>query len=468
MLETSNIDNIYSTANFFDEDDYGLQPAQHNSESVGYFPGTLRADTFRVNPNYEINVFSGNGNINYGSGAYDTINLSNYTSAQIADYSSAKDGEGTLVNTGTGDRAFDSLTLTDGTEILFEGIERVVFSDRTFDQTTTPNDPLFDQQWNLHMMGLQTAWNFSTGSDDVLIGVQDTGLGIVGIENSIHPDIPADETWVLSTNIRDDLFRTNFDGDFALQSTSHGTAVQGIISADTNNNVGIAGINWNSDVYNIDVIDGSPGDLDLATATRAMIAEATSNGQKLVINMSLEGSRLDPELEALIAANQDDVLFVIATGNGGADGVGDGLSSPAIYAQRYDNVIAVGASWGFTSEITGRPVAPGTIATYSNRGQGLTLVAPTSVVTTQAVNTGQLNYDDDFNGTSAATPNAAGVASLVWSANDDLTAPQVKAIMSETAFDLGTPGYDLVYGHGFVNADAAVRRAVALRPSEVA
>lgn len=33
--------------------------------------------------------------------------------------------------------------------------------------------------------------------------------------------------------------------------------------------------------------------------------------------------------------------------------------------------------------------------------------------------------------------------------------------MSETAYDLGTPGYDTTYGHGFVNADAAVRRAIA-------
>ncbi|NES18394.1 MAG: S8 family serine peptidase [Symploca sp. SIO3E6] len=67
-----------------------------------------------------------------------------------------------------------------------------------------------------------------------------------------------------------------------------------------------------------------------------------------------------------------------------------------------------------------------------------------------------------FNGTSAATPNVAGVASLVWSANPNLTATQVQTIMSETAYDLGNPGYDLAYGHGFINADAAVRRAMAL------
>ncbi|PSB14041.1 hypothetical protein C7B65_26795 [Phormidesmis priestleyi ULC007] len=56
----------------------------------------------------------------------------------------------------------------------------------------------------------------------------------------------------------------------------------------------------------------------------------------------------------------------------------------------------------------------------------------------------------------------AGVASLVWSANPNLTATQVQTILSGTAYDLGARGYDPVYGSGFVNADAAVRRAIAI------
>lgn len=77
---------------------------------------------------------------------------------------------------------------------------------------------------------------------------------------------------------------------------------------------------------------------------------------------------------------------------------------------------------------------------------------------------GQVSFDytTQFNGTSAATPNITEVASLVWSANPSLTAAQVKQILSQTATDLGSPGYDPYYGNGFVNADAAVRRAIAL------
>ena len=67
-------------------------------------------------------------------------------------------------------------------------------------------------------------------------------------------------------------------------------------------------------------------------------------------------------------------------------------------------------------------------------------------------------YNNKFNGTSASTANVSGVASLVWSVNSNLTAGQVKEIISDTAYDLGKNGY----GHGFINADAAARRALAI------
>ena len=72
--------------------------------------------------------------------------------------------------------------------------------------------------------------------------------------------------------------------------------------------------------------------------------------------------------------------------------------------------------------------------------------------------TGQTSFDytANFNSTSAAMPNVTGVAALVWSANANLTATQVRQIMAQTATDLGNPGYDPYSGNGFVNADAAV------------
>ena len=254
--------------------------------------------------------------------------------------------------------------------------------------------------------------------------------------------------------------------------TYHGTAVQGIIAANSNNGSGIAGINWGSDVANLDVLDGNLEDLTSAQATQLMIDQAASQGQNLVINMSFGvesfGATNHPnhaELEQVVAANPN-TLFVIAAGNSGNLGQ-EGIASPAILAQAYDNVIAVGASWGYQNEF-GSATEPGTRIEYdgywgSQYGAGLTLMGPSEVITTDAFPDSGFGYSPAFNGTSAATPNVTGVASLVWSANSNLTAADIKQILSETATDLGQAGYDIFHGHGFVNADAAVRRAIALK-----
>ncbi|MGB5712454.1 MAG: S8 family serine peptidase, partial [Waterburya sp.] len=182
-----------------------------------------------------------------------------------------------------------------------------------------------------------------------------------------------------------------------------------------------------------------------------MIDYANSQAQYLVVNMSFGGGSIDPYFEQLVANNQNDTLFVIATGNES----NNVINNPASLARAYDNVIAVGAC-----------LQDGTRASYSNYGEGITLMCPAVVLTTAAtpnLQSGYVDFDYDysFEGTSAATPNLAGVASLVWSVNPNLSAAQVKEILSETAYDLGVEGYDYEYGYGFVDADAAVRQALA-------
>ncbi len=67
--------------------------------------------------------------------------------------------------------------------------------------------------------------------------------------------------------------------------------------------------------------------------------------------------------------------------------------------------------------------------------------------------------DAEYNwaqGTSMASPAAAGVAALLMQANGGHLSPaQVRARLSQTATDLGKPGNDEFYGHGFVNAGKA-------------
>jgi hypothetical protein len=97
------------------------------------------------------------------------------------------------------------------------------------------------------------------------------------------------------------------------------------------------------------------------------------------------------------------------------------------------------------------------LAGYSNRGSNLTMVAPTN---SPAVD--KLGNTVTFGGTSAANPNMAGIASLVWSVNPSLSGADVRTILKSTAMDLGVAGRDDRFGSGLVNADAAVRRAFAL------
>lgn len=419
--------------------------------------GTLRSDTFTYQPGYSLTVFSGNGDVDFGNykqignKALDILDLSKIAFSSVTWNQADTNTGGVLYNPGNGTRLFDAVTLNDGSEILFEDINKVIFADKTIDLSVTPNDPLFDQQWNLHMMGVENAWRFTQGSNQVLVGIADTGLGTDSSGN-IHPDLRA----------------TNFVGNNYLDESakvSHGTSVEGVIGAAGNNGVGISGINWNSPILMIDVVGGDAGDEDLVTATQTMIDRANANGQHLVVNLSISGGD-SSEFDQLVTKNQDNALFVFASGNGDTNGLAD----PAILAQTHSNVMAIGASWG-SHDYYGNAKTPGDRITYaswwgSNYGSGLTLMAPSEYIapsaTRNADGTFSFAYNSNFNGTSAATPNASGVASLVWSADSHLTASQVRDVMSQTAYDLGTPGYDTTTGYGFINADAAVRRAIAL------
>ncbi len=433
------------------------QAIQPTIQLVG---GTLGADTFTVLPGFQYSVFAGNGNVDFGKGGRDVIDLSGVLSTSVTFNLATATRGGVIFNPGNGAQVFDAISFSNGSQILFEGIDQVRFADGILNLAVMPNDPGFSQQWNLQMMDVQSAWRFTTGSSNILIGIEDSGLG-VDLSGKLHPDLRAANTYVYGNNYQDNYL----DG-----TTSHGTDVQGIIAAASNNGIGMSGINWRSDVLHVDVFGPDRQTWSLARASQTMINTASQTKQNLVINMSLgfPGSAgrtdLDPAFEQVVASNPN-TLFVVASGNENIYGI----SYPSSLAQKYNNVIAVGASWG-TQDTNGVPKAPGTRIAYpgwwgSNYGNGLTVMGPSEVIATNATlsTSGvQFGYDLKFNGTSAATPNVTGVASLIWSANPNLTAGQVKGILSQTSYDLGAQGYDQVYGNGFVNADSAVRRAMAI------
>lgn len=218
------------------------------------YVGTLRADTFTFGSGFSgTAIVFGNGNVDFGTGARDKLVLSGINFAQANFNRADSPNGGEFYNPGRGSRIFDAITFNN-MKILFEGIETIEFADQTINLSVTPNDPLFNQQWNLHMMGVHDAWRFTTGANNVLIGIEDTGLG-TDVNGNIHSDLRS--TIYSGNNYKDESV-----------SFSHGTLSEGAIAAAANNGIGIAGINWNSPVYSIDVVGGDSEDRDLAQATQ--------------------------------------------------------------------------------------------------------------------------------------------------------------------------------------------------------
>ncbi|HEV2719835.1 MAG TPA: S8 family serine peptidase [Thermoanaerobaculia bacterium] len=98
-------------------------------------------------------------------------------------------------------------------------------------------------------------------------------------------------------------------------------------------------------------------------------------------------------------------------------------------------------------------VWPLTVAISLTDGQALLTNHPANV-TINAAKDDYASYD----GTSMATPHVAAVAALAWSVAPDATAESIKQALLSSTVDLGTPGVDSTYGHGFVNAFNAVHQ----------
>lgn len=166
---------------------------------------------------------------------------------------------------------------------------------------------------------------------------------------------------------------------------------------------------------------------------------AVDNGAT-VINMSLGStSPTWPESwdEAFLYAEQNDVVIVAAAGNraGGSVQVGAPATMPG--------VLAVGGL-----DVEGE-------ASQESSSEGISIGVAAPAENLVGALPGNL-YADNWSGTSGAAPLVSGVAALIRSKYPELTAPQVINRIIMTAKDSGAPGKDTIYGHGILDAGAAV------------
>lgn len=327
-----------------------------------------------------------------------------------------------------------------------------------------PNDSLYTEQWGLQKIDIESAWKVSQGADTVLIGVVDTGIDYT------HPDLknkiyfnPGEMG--LDSLGRDKRFNgVDDDGDgfaddymgwdfvnrvgFAYDSTggdyldwdnnpmdedkqfSHGTSIAGVIGAETNNHIGIAGVGPKIKLLNCRAMDpdGNGSEEDVASA----ILYATMMGAK-VINMSFGDNSFSYVLRDVIRyAYEKNVVLVASSGN-------DGSNLPH-YPSGYSEVISVGNS---TPEDY--------VAANSNYGSRLDLIAPGTSIVTTAKN----NQYHTLDGTSLSAPFVSGTAGLILSVKS-FTNEEVKQILKSTADDIGTAGWDEHSGAGRLNAGRAL------------
>jgi serine protease len=254
-------------------------------------------------------------------------------------------------------------------------------------------------------------------------------------------------------------------GPYANDRNGHGTLVASTIAEETGNAYGLTGLAYGVRLMPVRVLD-SEGEGEASTIAEG-VRYAVKHGAQ-VINLSLEfspgvtASDIPELLEALRFAHRRGVLVVAAAGNEGHAAVA--------YPARAPYVVSVGA----TTE-------HGCLASYSNDGSRLTLVAPGGgsdavlpgdpnchpeqssgrdiyQVTFSGSSPRRFGIPSGYEGTSMATPHVSAVAALIIASGvlgPRPTPAQVTARLRATARRLGGGGDERLYGAGLVDAAAA-------------
>jgi len=280
--------------------------------------------------------------------------------------------------------------------------------------TFTPNDPRYRDQWHLSKIQASPAWDTSTGNG-VTVAVLDAG-----VEGS-HPDLANSMVpgWNVVSN-NSDTSPVNL----------HGTAVAGAVAAIGDNGRGVASVAWRARIMPVRITnrdDGWANGSDMIDG----ILWAADHGAK-VVNISYDIGGADAAInEAAQYLRSKGGVLVMSAGNSNTD---NGYS---------DNpyIIDVAA----TTDTDAR-------AGFSNYGNYIDIAAPGEHIVTTWENGGY----GWGSGTSFSSPVVAGVVALIKAANPGLSVDEVETVLENSADDLGRSGWDKYYGHGRVNAAAAV------------
>lgn len=295
--------------------------------------------------------------------------------------------------------------------------------DRLVRPTFIPDDSLFGSQWHHTKIGSSVAWDITRGDPNLIIAILDTGV------HASHPDLAARIVpgWNIVSNNSD---TTDING--------HGTVTAGAAAAIGNNSIGVTGMAMDVKIMPIRITNDPGGWATWSSIANGFIW-AADHGARVASN-SYESHNSGSTMNSAAGYLRDrGGVAINSAGNTGAE---------QLYSDM-PNLITVSA----TNQSDLRP-------SWSSFGDYVDVSAPgVSILTTW----GPSGYGNTH-GTSLSAPLVAGVAALMFSANPALTADDVETILETSAVDLGEAGWDKYYGHGRVDAAAAVQAALTYDP----
>lgn len=286
---------------------------------------------------------------------------------------------------------------------------------------------MINRQWGLRAI----RW-FGTKLPDtsaIKVAVLDTGI------DSSHSDLAFEYTYVHAGASAEDI-------------VGHGTHVTGIISAVTNDKIGLAGV-CPCDLHVWKIFSDTPRDDGEYYVEEVMYQRALNDARTQgmqVLNLSIGGTVFTKTEEILIRRLVDGGCVVIA-----AMGNEYELGNPVEYPAAHSGVVAVGA----INEVNRR-------ATFSNTGPHISLVAPgTNIISTLPTKeSAYRNLDETgygaWSGTSMAVPHVAGAATIVRAKNPTLSPAEVADHLRQTAAKLPSMKgpKDPEFGWGLLNIAA--------------
>ena len=289
---------------------------------------------------------------------------------------------------------------------------------------------MFDKQWALAKLRANAAWKVAKGSD-VTLAIIDTGVDLD------HPELVG--------RIVEGHDFVNNDAE-ADDDYGHGTQVAGVAAAATNNDSGIAGLAGEAKIMPVKVLDDRGRGMS-SNLTCALYWAVDKGADILNISIISFGPSLGMQ-NAINYATEEGVLVFAAAGNLFEDG------NPVTYPAAHEGVIAVAA----TDRDDGH-------AWFSSAGSFVDIAAPGVGIYSPF----PPSHDEyrSVHGTSLATPHGSGLAALVLSVARGLTPEQVATIIQESAVDLGEEGRDDRFGHGRIDAAAAMYLTLASLPSRL-